>query len=326
MGFWKTIVMSFVKAKAPVAPPEIFTVVVKGDHDRLRALLQKGISPNTRDKFKRTPLHEVISESNAGGISRSSRETALQTAMILLEHGADVNARTSLGETPLHEAANIGYCEMVELLLRHGASREARTREGSLPLDSAIFTCFLSEHLFSERLLTLLATPAILPQCLTAFIDSFPVWIKRNVNAFRRGQFSENAYVDDYELVINRCEKIRQVLERAAGLPAIRQDSPTLVSTPRSDTITHIIIFKTGARPADETAYLKHVLEAIGLLMNDVRCRVDFVYVDSSNLTPMYTLGYMMELGHDANKCTRTPFVDRDGGKGLVVRVYGPKG
>src|SRR5207249_1016340 len=55
----------------------------------------------------------------------------LQTARVLIDHGADVNAAHGLGETPLHAAAAHGQLALVELLVEHKAQVNARMKQPS---------------------------------------------------------------------------------------------------------------------------------------------------------------------------------------------------
>ncbi len=61
----------------------------------------------------------------------------LESARLLLAHGADARATQADGFTPLHGAAQNGQLELVELLLAHGADPSARSSGGHTPLDLA---------------------------------------------------------------------------------------------------------------------------------------------------------------------------------------------
>jgi hypothetical protein len=89
-------------------------------------------------------------------------------------------------------------------------------------------------------------------------------------------------------------------------------------------TTKNIIILKTGSRPSDEMWYIQQVIESIGLSLttlsgahiDNIRC------VTADKLNQQYVMGFVMASGHDVKKCTLTPFNDRDGGSGMVVKVF----
>jgi len=88
-------------------------------------------------------------------------------------------------------------------------------------------------------------------------------------------------------------------------------------------TIKNIIIFKAGSRPPDEMWYIQQVLPAVGLSLATLSgAHIDVKYVTATDLNQQYVMGFVMASGHDANKCTLTPFNDRDGGSGMVVKVF----
>lgn len=89
-----------------------------------------------------------------------------------------------------------------------------------------------------------------------------------------------------------------------------------------SQTIARIVIFKAGSRPGNEGWYIQHVCESIGLSLTSLEgANLDIRYVDSTNLNQAYIIGFALASGHDASQCTLTPFSDRDGGKGMVLKV-----
>jgi hypothetical protein len=75
-----------------------FTSPVLGDiavSSELRALLDSGVSPNTKDKHRRTALHAAATLGQ------------VELARFLLSRGADVNARDRDGRTPLMVSASL---------------------------------------------------------------------------------------------------------------------------------------------------------------------------------------------------------------------------
>lgn len=81
----------------------------RGEFDRLRELLDQGVSPNAayRDGYS-----ALMAASQAG---------FHKTARLLLEHGADPNLSDAIGRTPLTYAVRTGNVELTQLLLESGA-------------------------------------------------------------------------------------------------------------------------------------------------------------------------------------------------------------
>jgi hypothetical protein len=104
------------------------------------------------------------------------------------------------------------------------------------------------------------------------------------------------------------------------------QKTPAPKEKPMTEPIKNIIILKTGSRPSDEMWYIQQVIESIGLSLttlsgvhiDNIRC------VTADKLNQTYVMGLLMGSGHDASKCTLTPFNDRDGGSGRN-RLFGTR-
>ena len=75
----------------------------------MRALLEHGADPNTRDIKRRTPLHVVLSWD-------AESSNWLGFARILLAHGPDVGTEDEEGRTPMQIALVSGQDKMVQLL------------------------------------------------------------------------------------------------------------------------------------------------------------------------------------------------------------------
>lgn len=107
----------------------------------LKALLERGVSPNAPNSFRTPPLTEAVSRG----------QDALETVRLLLEHGARVDAADVQGRTALMAASNSyieafgaygsgqdGMVRIIELLLTHGADVNQRTPAGETALDGAM--------------------------------------------------------------------------------------------------------------------------------------------------------------------------------------------
>jgi hypothetical protein len=88
--------------------------------------------------------------------------------------------------------------------------------------------------------------------------------------------------------------------------------------------IKNIVVFKEGVRPHNEMWYLQQVLDSIGLKLSMLEgAHLDIRYIDHSSLNQSFVVGFAMQSGYDIDKCTLTPFADRDGGEGMVLKVLG---
>ena len=98
-----------------------------GVPDKLvRWLVEQGADINTRDSYKRTPLHCRA--------MLHGREID-----VFLELNADIEAADTYGDTPLHFAAGSSYTHaMVKLLLQNGANVLAKNNKGETPLAYAM--------------------------------------------------------------------------------------------------------------------------------------------------------------------------------------------
>lgn len=92
-------------------------------------LLDHGADPTSVTRSCRTTLNNATLSGH------------LSVVKILLERGPDALASLSDtdGWSPIHAAAQFGHVETAELLLRHGADHTARNNEGVTPLHSTAF-------------------------------------------------------------------------------------------------------------------------------------------------------------------------------------------
>ena len=95
-------------------------MMAMGDKDIwLKALLDGGLDPNSRDKLLNVPL--IFS-------ALSAKNTA--TLALLIERGADINTRDILGNTPLVDAFFKADLDKVSFLLDHGADPNPVNKQG----------------------------------------------------------------------------------------------------------------------------------------------------------------------------------------------------
>jgi ankyrin repeat protein len=102
--------------------PPLVEAARAGDHDALRALLQKKVGVNAAEGDGSTALHWA------------SYRDDLESADLLLRAGAKVNAANDLGATPLWAASQNGSLAMVAKLLNAGANPNAALLAGETPV------------------------------------------------------------------------------------------------------------------------------------------------------------------------------------------------
>ena len=102
--------------------PPIVDAAKTGDHDALRALIQKKVDVNAPEADGSTALHWA------------SYRDDLEGADLLLRAGAKVNAANDLGATPLWAASQNGSVAMVTKLLGAGANPNAALAAGETPV------------------------------------------------------------------------------------------------------------------------------------------------------------------------------------------------
>jgi ankyrin repeat protein len=108
--------------------PLLHLAAAFADRETVLLLLDAGADVG---QFSQTPmrnqaLHAVLA------LSKN-----VETARLLIDHGADVNAVQTAGYHPLHQAAVAGREDLVRLLLEAGADRTARCDRGKTPAEYA---------------------------------------------------------------------------------------------------------------------------------------------------------------------------------------------
>jgi serine/threonine protein kinase/ankyrin repeat protein len=92
-------------------------------------LLEKGVNPNTRLVFGGSLTPPGIGAVTMTPLHVALTERRVDTARLMIAHGADVHARDSIGRSPLTVA--ITYCpQAIELLLASGVDINEQTRFG----------------------------------------------------------------------------------------------------------------------------------------------------------------------------------------------------
>lgn len=115
--------------------------------DRVKLLLEKGVSANAEDSAGYTALHYA------------ARNGHYQLCKTLLENGAAINAQTRCGHaTALHRAARQGHIDIVELLIQFGANANLKDADGYIALHKALDagSITVSKFLLTHTNLTLM--------------------------------------------------------------------------------------------------------------------------------------------------------------------------
>ena len=84
-------------------------LIMSGDDEIVRMLIEAGADVMARDGDGATPLHYAASTHSLDVVKR------------LLTHGVDINAVDNEGRTPLWEANFRGAIDVSEILVSHGA-------------------------------------------------------------------------------------------------------------------------------------------------------------------------------------------------------------
>ena len=106
----------------------LFKAALKGDTDRVKALVSAGASAKYENSNQRTAMHYAA--------EARSRKVSLLNA--LRDGGGDINNYDKFGKTPLTYAAEHGFAKNVEALLAAGADANKPGKDGKTALQVAV--------------------------------------------------------------------------------------------------------------------------------------------------------------------------------------------
>lgn len=92
----------------PYAEPPLHEASIRGDLDKVKILLKKGVGVNSKSKTGATALHWAAFKGH------------YDIAQYLIQNGADVNALTDRGSTPLRLATTHKQKKVIKLLKQNG--------------------------------------------------------------------------------------------------------------------------------------------------------------------------------------------------------------
>ena len=104
------------------------------DHSSCKLLLENGAEVNQVDEWGQTALHHVMMD-ETGEI-----KNAIETARLLINHGANINAQCIVGETPIHCAisGDEKSIPLINLILKSSPDLGVQNSYDETPLDKAI--------------------------------------------------------------------------------------------------------------------------------------------------------------------------------------------
>jgi len=99
----------------------------------IRSLIYRGADLNVECN----DFHEDWGDVKETPLLMASRNGILESARVLLQHGADANFKEHSGWTPLHIASRHPFDDLAQSLLDHGANPNASNTNGITPLHEA---------------------------------------------------------------------------------------------------------------------------------------------------------------------------------------------
>ncbi|XP_073523095.1 cyclin-dependent kinase 4 inhibitor B [Phyllobates terribilis] len=105
---------------------ELSMAAARGDVQRVTALLERGVNPNTRNSYGRTAIQVMMMGSP-------------HLAQLLIDHGADPTVPDpTTGTCPAHDATREGFVDTLVVLVNGGASvYSPQDNYGQRPIDLA---------------------------------------------------------------------------------------------------------------------------------------------------------------------------------------------
>lgn len=141
--------------KQEVLKSEIRAIVMKGESNKINALIKAGMNPNLKDELGETLLMDAARHKQPkileillnNGAYVNAMSNSLRTALyfaahsgcydctrILIQAGAYIDQESIEGETALGEAAGNGYTGILKLLISRGANVNIANKDGVTPL------------------------------------------------------------------------------------------------------------------------------------------------------------------------------------------------
>lgn len=116
--------MTSTVSRADDSPMErqLRAAAAKGDAGKIEELLHTGVSVDTRDAARQTPL--LI----------ATHGDHVEAAKVLIDAGADVNAKDAIKDSPYLYAGARGHLDILRMTLAHGADVKSTNRYGGTAL------------------------------------------------------------------------------------------------------------------------------------------------------------------------------------------------
>lgn len=227
----------------------------KGQIDVMRQLIEgEGVSANSTDENRRTPLHVAASSGNC------------EAVQYLVSHGAQVNIADKLGSTPVQDALRTNNNEIVQILkengavLQEGVDKLRHTREFESSLARAIpMLCERGNWVYGEAWITT-EDNTVFKTSPNWFCDASMV---NELSLFRRS--SELMSFKTSEGIVSKCYATKQSVwvESIADEPgllcsqlaqSVNLKSALFVPVVYNDRVLAVLFFASNAkRPADSS-------------------------------------------------------------------------